>query len=465
MTEELIKQKESHETAESTARLVDGPIVSGLMRLSLPLIASAFMSTLYTLVDMFWVGKLGAEVMAGVGVAGMFTWLASGFIKLASVGSQVYTGQRLGYGDRRAAGKYAACGIRLSIILGVSYGLVCFLFADDFVGFFGLSERVAIETAETYLTITCGLIVVFFSGYVMTCLFTAQGNSRLPMIANFTGLILNIIIDPFLIFGWWIFPELGAAGSAIATVFSQFIVLLVLTLNIRGDNVLRNGRKDGLKFIHVEWKYYSSVIRLGIPTAIQEMFYCGISIILSRLIASFGDIAVAAMRVGGQIEAVSWNTATGFSNAINAFVSQNFGAGKPDRIRKGYHASVAFVAGEGLIVTLIFILLRKQIAGLFFHDPEGVKIFCAYLCVVGISEMFMNTEMMTSGALAGLGRTHVSSVICVVFTLIRLPLAYGLAAFTTLGSTSVWLAISISSILKGLLMFAAFQKCSAHIDK
>lgn len=447
----LVKQLTSK---KKNQLLTEGHITSVLIKLAAPLIASAFMSTLYTLVDMYWVGKLGAEVIAGVGAAGMFTWLAGGISKLASVGSQVYIGQSLGRKKRKEAGYFAQAGLKLGIFLGILYGLICLTCTVPMIHFFGMTHKTAISTAILYTRIVCGLTVFNYIGLILTAQFTSQGNSQLPMIANFSGLLLNMIVDPLLIFGIGPIHGLGAAGSAIATVFSQFIVAMILISHIKEDNVLR----EHPTITKIPLSYYKEILKLSWPIALQDTFYCGISMVLSKIVASFGDISMAVMRVGNQIEAVSWNVASGFSTAVNAFIAQNYGAGEKERYRRGYRISTIFVAGEGLLVTFAFILLRVQIASTFFYNEEAISIFCIYLCVIGVSELFMNTEIMTAGALSALGRTSLASTICITLTAMRLPIAFALATWTNLQSTSVWIAISVTSIIKGITMFIAFIK-------
>ena len=167
----------------------------------------------------------------------------------------------------------------------------------------------------------------------LTGLSTAQGDSRTPLLANFIGLAGNMILDPLLILGVGPFPRLEVVGAAVATVSSQILVFVVMVLRIRHSrlepNVLRH-----LNLLSISSKeYYKQVFRIGFPTAIQGSIYCFISMILTRMVSAYGAAAIATQRVGGPIESVSWNTADGFASALNAFIAQNYGARKKDRIR------------------------------------------------------------------------------------------------------------------------------------
>ena len=163
--------------------------------------------------------------------------------------------------------------------------------------------------------------------------------------------------------------------------------------------------------------------------------------------------------MGGQIESVSWNTADGFASALNAFTAQNFGAKKYDRIRHGYRISFGILAIWGLIITAAFVLLPRPISGLFFHDPESLGISVNYLIIIGFCEAFMSIELMTIGALSGLGMTKLCSIISIILTGARIPLAM-LLTHAGMGLNGIWWALSLTSIVKGIIFTLTFRQTS-----
>ena len=154
-----------------------------------------------------------------------------------------------------------------------------------------------------------------------------------------------MILDPILILGFGPFPRLEVVGAAVATVTSQILVLIVMLIRIMHSDLEPNILQNMHVLSRFPAKYYISIFKIGFPTAVQSSIYCMISMILTRMVSAFGAGAIATQRVGGQIESVSWNTADGFAAALNAFVGQNYGAKKPDRIRKGYNISFKILAG------------------------------------------------------------------------------------------------------------------------
>ena len=436
--------------------LTQGSILRVLTKLSMPIVIAAFFSTAYSITDMAWIGKLGGDVIAGVGTGGMYVWLSSGHIALSRMGGQILVAQEMGRGNRTQAVKFAEETIRLTILSGLLFGLICVFFTDALVGFYGLDSVEAVEAGKTYIRIVCGLIIFSYMGQVLTGLFTAQGDSKTPMIANFIGLTANMILDPVLIFGIGPLPALKTAGASVATVTAQIIVVSVMLIHVLKDKNNKNILKEIRLFHRTNRGIRNQIIRMGYPSAVQSMVYCGISMILSRMVSGFGDAVIAVFRVGGQFESISWNVANGFSSAMNAFAAQNFGAQQMDRVKSGYRISFITVVIWGGFITFLMVVFPSQISSIFFHTANEIALCSSYFIIVGFSQIFMCVELMSVGAISGLGNTKICSIISVVFTVIRIPIAFILCA-TPLNENGLWWALTISSVLKGLIFWMTFH--------
>jgi len=287
---------------------------------------------------------------------------------------------------------------------------------------------------------------------MFTGIFTAIGNSKAAFLATTAGLIVNIILDPVLIFGIGPFPRLQVMGAAIATVIAQFIVTLMF---------LYYASKDQSLFPHVkiarlpDSSYLASIIRIGLPTSIQSMIFTGISMVIARIVASYGDAAVAVQKVGSQIESISWMTADGFAAAVNSFIAQNHGAGYRERIRKGYLSAMGIVLIWGVVCTLLLMLCPAPIFRIFITEADVLPMGIDYLVILGVSQLFMSVEITTAGAFCGYGKTVPPSIVSIVFTAARIPLAL-LLTRTVLGLNGIWWSITISSILKGIVILVWF---------
>lgn len=443
--------------AEAEGKLTTGSIPVVLTKLSMPIVAAAFLSTAYSITDMAWIGLLGGEILAGVGVGSMYVWLSQGLATLSKMGGQVLAGQELGKGNMENAKHYAVAAIQLTILCGVLFGGVSLIFTDSMVAFFGLGDAVAIKEARVYMRITCGLIVFSYLGQVLTGIYTAQGDSQTPLKANFIGLALNMILDPLLMFGVGSFPRMETVGAASATVLAQIVVVIVLVNGIHSGKHCDNILKKANVFQKPELQHIKQVIRMGGPSAIQGTVYCGISMLLSKMAGRFGDAAIAVLRVGGQIESVTWNIANGFSSAMNAFAAQNYGAKKMERVKDGYKISCWIVVAWSLFITILFFVFPEEISSVFFHTTEEIMLSARYLVIIGVGEVFMCVELLSVGAISGLGNTKLCSQISIILTALRVPLAMVLCN-SSLAVDGLFWALTISSILKGIIFYFAFYR-------
>lgn len=433
--------------------LLEGNILPALSALALPIMATSLIQMAYNLIDMIWIGKIGASAVASVGAAGMFMWLSNGLATLAKMGGQIKVGHALGAQKKEDAASYAQSSIQMGIVFAIGFGILSIVFADEMIGFFQLNSAQVIQDAKLYLMITCGLVIFSFMNQIFTGILTAMGNSRTSFIATGIGLVLNIVLDPLFIFGFGAIPPMGVAGAAIATVLAQLVVMLLFLYTILRDTVLFSN-------VHILHSYSSQhtmeIFRIGLPSAVQSMLFSGISMVIARLIAGWGDAAVAVQKVGSQIESISWMTAEGYAAALNSFVAQNHGAKNTDRIREGYRLSMIVMLSWGVFCSFVLIVFPQLIFQVFIQEAEVLPMGVDYLRILGVSQLFMCMEITTAGAFSGLGKTLPPSIVSITLTGARIPMAILLGRW--LGLNGVWWAITISSIGKGIVLLGWFLK-------
>lgn len=433
--------------------LLEGKILPALSALALPIMATSLIQMAYNLIDMIWIGKIGASAVASVGAAGMFMWLSNGLATLAKMGGQIKVGHALGAQKKEDAVSYAQSSIQMGIVFAIGFGILSVVFADEMIGFFQLNSAQVIQDAKLYLMITCGLVIFSFMNQIFTGILTAMGNSRTSFIATGIGLVLNIVLDPLFIFGFGVIPPMGVAGAAIATVLAQLVVMLLFLYTILRDTVL-------FSHVHILHSYSSQhtreIFRIGLPSAVQSMLFSGISMVIARLIAGWGDAAVAVQKVGSQIESISWMTAEGYAAALNSFVAQNHGAKNTDRIWEGYRLSMIVMLSWGVFCSLVLIVFPQLIFQVFIQEAEVLPMGVDYLRILGVSQLFMCMEITTAGAFSGLGKTLPPSIVSITLTGARIPMAILLGRW--LGLNGVWWAITISSIGKGIVLLGWFLR-------
>lgn len=432
--------------------LLNGSIFKSLTALALPIMATSLIQMAYNMTDMLWLGRLSSNAVAAVGSAGMYVWLSQGFAALSRMGGQVKVAHAFGAGETDESVKYAKNSLQQGIVIALVYSAVMLLLAKQLVGFFKLNNPSVIHGAEVYLKIVGGGLVFSFINQIMTGLVTATGNSKTPFWVTTAGLALNIVLDPLLIFGGFGIKAMGAAGAGYATVIAQVLVTLLYFIYALKDELLFKKVK---LFEKPDLHHQLTILKIGFPTAVQSLCFTVISMLIARMIATFGDGAVAAQKVGAQIESISWMTSDGFAAAINSFVAQNYGAKNYKRAKRGYYTALGVGSAWGVCSTLLLVFMAKPIFSLFINERLIIPLGVSYLVILGYSQMPMCVEIITAGAFSGFGNTAVPSTISIVLTVARIPMALFLSQ-TALGLDGIWWSISISSILKGVFTLGAF---------
>lgn len=435
-----------------TNNLTKGSIFKALFRLAIPIMGTSFVQMAYNMTDMIWVGRVGPRAVAAVGTAGFFTWLAMAFILIPKIGAEVGVAQSVGRQDMKEAKVYIKHSIQMIICLALFYAFVLIIFRKSLIEFFNLGEEDIINNAINYLVIISIGLVFYFINPVFSAIFNGYGDSKTPFIINTIGLIINMILDPLLILGIGPFPRLEVIGAAIATVIAQITVTIIFITIAKQRhelfselNLLKGPDRDHIR----------KIVKLGLPVALQSGLFTIFAMFIARIIAQWGPIPIAVQKVGSQIEAISWMTAGGFQTAMSAFVGQNYGAKKWDRVFKGYFVGLAIVSVIGIFATSLLVFGARPVFSIFIPEEESIRYGIVYLKILGLSQLFMCIEITTAGAFNGLGKTVPPSIVGILFNGLRIPAALILSS-TSLGLNGVWWAISISSMFKGVVLTTLF---------
>ena len=431
--------------------LLEGSILGKLSVLALPIMMTAFVQMAYNLVDMVWIGQLGSNAVAAVGAAGTYLWIADSCTSVAKTGGQIKVAHSIGEGNPEKAKQFGASAFQM----GVSIIMICILFVlfghQLMVGVFQFTEEQVHVDAVNYLLIT-GTIGVLFStiNQIFTGLYTGIGDSKTPFLANAVGLVINLVMDPVLIFGVGFIPAMGVIGAAVATAGAQGVVTLLFLL----ISYKRGGLFQGMPvFRKPKMDYIKQVWKLGFPVGLQNVFMSGLSLIIASMIAAWGADAIAVQKVGGQVESIAWMIAGGFSMAVNSFIGQNYGAGKMQRVRKGYNAAMTLMVIWGLLCSLVLIVFPEFLFQIFIRETDVLDMGVSYLRILGVCQLCVCMEGCSTGAFNGLGETRIPSAVSIVFNLARIPMAI-LLPMTPLGLDGIWWALTISAILKGVVLTA-----------
>ena len=431
--------------------LTEGNIFSTLIKLALPLMGTSFLQMAYTLMAMSWVGRLGTvshpeiatKSEAAIGAIGMLLWLTSSVAYLAMIGSEVAVGQSIGAKKMKRAAIYASHSTTISMILAVTWVSVLFVFANQILSFFKLEADITAD-AVLYLRILTISLPFQFLSYNFTGIYNGAGRSMVPFKNNAAGLVLNMILDPILMFTM----GLGLHGAAIGTVAAQLFVFLLFFYQIKfGSRILGHFSF----FVKPKVIYLKRILFLGAPVSLMNSLYAIINMNLARVASIHGGhLGLMSQTTGGQIEAVTWNTSQGFSTAL-------------ERGKKAYFYTIRVMLTLGIVVSVCFILFGAQIFGIIVPEENAMKAGAEYLFVMGLVQIFMMFELTTQGMFNGIGRTIEPAVISITFNALRIPLAYFLASH--MGIVGVWWAIAISTVCKGIILPLWFSVVYRRVRK
>lgn len=440
--------KESPVYTPNIRDLTQGGIFRQLLRLALPLMAISFIQMTYNLVDILWIGRLSSRSVAAVGSIGMLMWMMNSVALISKVGAEISIGQSIGARRLDHASLYASHTTTLALFLGVAFGIFFLLFPHPYVAFYRLEHSIAME-AVSYLRIMAVGIPVMFLILNFSGIYIGSGRSDIPFYFNATGLMFNILLDPLLIFGMGPIPAMGVEGAALATVFSQGVVLLLFITHLKR----RNGLLGRFRFlISPNRRFTINILKLGLPVAAMNVYFAFINMNLARTASLYGGhLGITSQTTGGQIEGITWNTSNGFATALGSFVAQNFAAGKMLRATRAFRYTLMMMGLLGGIVSAAFIFRGEWIFSMFVPEREAYIAGGDYLMILGFSQLFMMLEITTQGIFNGLGKTSPPAIVSVVFNTLRIPLALFLGA--RIGVTGVWWAISITSLFKGSILF------------
>ena len=429
-----------------------GSIPRQLTKLAFPLMATSFIQMAYNLIDLAWVGRLGSESVAAVGAMGMLIWMVNAIALFSKISAEVAIGQSIGIKRFDKAAIYASHTTTIAIILGTLFFAIFLVQPHMFVSFFKLSPSISLEATD-YLRIISFSIPMLFMILNFSGIYVGSGRSDIPFYYNATGLILNILLDPLLIFGLGPIPALGSSGAAAATTFSQLVVLVLFIWHLKK----REGVFGNFPFLTILKASYSrNIFKLGFPVAAMNVFFSLINMNLVRIASIHGGhLGVTSQTTGGQIEGLTWNTTEGFATALGSYVAQNYSANKIDRTKKAYAFTLKLLLSLGVILSAAFIFYGAEIFSIFIPEKEAYMAGGDYLWILGFSQIFMMLELTTQGMFNGIGRTAPPAIISITFNAIRIPFAMLLAS--QMGVNGVWWAISITTIFKGTILTIWYQ--------
>lgn len=423
--------------------LTKGKVLPVIAALALPIMGSSLMQFTYNLIDMMWVGRLGSDAVASIGSSSLYINIGNAINSLVVIGTGIKVAHSVGKKDNHQVSKYINAGIIINMIIGILFGLVLILMGKSFIGFLNLHNGGVETNAYYYLALNAPILFFAFFNMMYTRVMGSFGNNALAFKINGLGVLLNIVLDPICIYLF----DFGVIGAGVSTLIANIIMFVAFRMNTNG--LFNYDFDEGLEISKV-----IEIIALGLPMAFQRVLFNVINIMLAKIIAIFGADAIAAQKVGVQIEGIAYMIIGGLNGAVAGFTGQNFGAKKFKRIKDGYNSALIVGISYAFIMAGAFILFNKPMIRLFISDGTASEIASSYLKVVAFSQIFSAVEVISNGMFTGIGKPNIPASISIVFTSMRIPLA--LILIKPFGINGIWMSICISSIAKGICAYIIY---------
>lgn len=429
-----------------------GSISEAIILLAIPMVLEMGMESVFAVVDVFFVGKLGADAIATVGLTeAMMTLVYTVSIGL-SIGVMAMVARRIGEKNPEGAATVAVQGLVIGAFVALSIGIIGILFAPQLLGLMGASQSV-IATGSNFTRVMLGgnAVVVFL--FLINAVFRGAGNAAIAMRVLWVANIINIILDPCLIFGLGPFPELGVTGAAIATTIGRGTGAIFAFSNLFRSNSRVPVRLEHFK---IEPSVIKSLIRLSSSGTFQVLVGTASWILIVRIISTFGEKAVAGYTIGIRVILFALLPSWGMSNAAATMMGQSLGAKKPERAEKAvWLAGFYNMCFLGLI-GLVFVIFPNQIVKWFTNDSEVFGYGVSCLRTIAFGFLFYAYGMVLTQSFNGAGDTRTPTLINIfVFWLIEIPLAYLLSVslgFGPFGSfLSVMFAFSFLAVVSAII--------------
>lgn len=424
--------------------LTKGKVTSVILSLAIPIMTSSLLQFTYNLIDMIWIGGLGSNSVASIGSTSFYIGLGYSINALVIVGTGIKVSHAIGRKNNEEVQKYINAGLLLNVLIGVVYSIVLIFLGKNLIGFLRLGNLEVENGAYLYMLFNAPIIFLGFFNTLYTRIFNSFGNNSIALKISAIGIIINTILDPILIY---IF-KLGIVGAAIGTLVANIVMFILFHLNSNGII------KFNLK-VKIDLDKIREIIILGAPMSFQRILFTVVNIMIARLIAVFGSDAIAAQKIGLQIESITFMVIGGLNGAVTSFVGQNYGAKKFERVIQGYKSSIKIGVIYSAVTALIFMFMPKLLVEIFLRDENTVLIACRYLQIVAVSQIFSTIEMVSNGLFTGVGKPKIPAYISITFTILRIPMA--LILIKLYGLDGVWWSIALSSILKGLISYILYK--------
>ncbi|MGM0446601.1 MAG: MATE family efflux transporter [Bacillota bacterium] len=438
------------------------PIVPLLFRLSIPSIIAMAVQAFYNVVDSIYVGRLGTAPLSALSLSFPLQMIIIAIAVGTGIGTSSLISRRLGEGEKEKAANAAEHVILASLLYSIIIGLIGFFFSDKLFVIFTDDPNLITLGTEYISIILMGSIALFFP-MISNNILRGEGNTFIPMVTMLIGAVLNIILDPFLIYGLWIFPRLGIQGAAIATVSARFLSGIFLVFMLFSD---KNELKLNLKNFSFDFNIIKEVYKVGFPAMVMQLMASLMLSGMNKILASFSTTAIAAAGIYFRVQSFVFMPVFGLNQGFMPIVGYNYGHNNPKRMLKTIKLAgvIAFVFTTAGFI--LFQTIPEQIVSLFSTDPELIEIGSIALKKISIAFPIIGPAIIVSTTFQALGKglpslffSFLRQIIILLPLMYILGNLYGLetlwysfpiAEFVNIVPAAIWLKITLDKVINNM---------------
>ena len=442
--------------AGAATSLLEGPIIGSLITLAVPIVLANVLQSAYGIIDAFWVGRLGGAAIAAVSVSFPLIFLSIALgMGLAMAGSTLIA-QYFGARNQHMVDHVAAQTSLMVVLVSVVLGLIGFTLAPLLLHAMGVQGDVYGGALGFMRVSFIGLVFNFFF-FMFQSIMRGVGEATAPMWIVAGAVVLNFILDPVFIFGWFGLPHMGVMGAAVATLATQMLAA------VTGLIILFRGKYG----IHLNWgdfkpdfAFIQRAFFLGFPASIEMSARALGLMVMTFLITSFGTLTIAAYGVGSNVVQVVMIPAMGLSVAVATLVGQNIGAGNLHRAAQIGRLGAWIGFWSLSVMGVLVFMFAPALVAFFVPEDEGVIAAGAvFLHTISLAWGFLGVQLALTGVLRASGNMVIAMVLTLVSTwVLQFPIAYVLSKHTALGVNGLWWSMPIAQIVIALITMGVYAK-------
>ncbi|QLG60935.1 MATE family efflux transporter [Halorarum salinum] len=441
----------------SSEDITEGSLGRALAYLSIPIVAQQLALVAQQVIDVFWIGRLGGDAVAAVGLVMPVLGLFGAGTMAVFLGSQIVVSQRVGRGDVAGARRAAFHGLVGAGVVGASLATLVNVFALDVTRLFNPEGEVAVLAAIYLGTMVFSFTVSGMSD-AMEAAFVGSGDSRTPLVVNLVAVVVNVVLDPFLMFGWWRFDAYGIAGAAYATLIA-YAVGLAIALAVAVSN--RGGFHMTRAAVGLDADEFRELVDVGAPKAGQGAARQVARLVMVAVISvTGGGAALAAYTVGARISTVAFVPAGAVGSAGTTLVGQNLGAQRPDRATRATWLGVGVGAVGVGVLGVVQWFVPGLLAEVFVPGISGqtLEYTIAYLQILALGYWALGAIYTVEAGFNGAGKTRISMYSTMLqYWTVRVPVAAILAFGFGYGALGPFWAVTVSNVVAAVGLCAYFR--------